>query len=120
MKRYPANPAPVSHRAVEVAGTQSPTVTDSGYVVEIKPSARRRCRAVGEWVNDRGPIRRFDSKPLARAWARDVSSPGTTVWIQDASPTDDRDADGYLVSGTRRGNPSSRGRDETQSELVRF
>lgn len=95
-------------------------VTDSGYVVEIKPSARRCCRTVGAWVNTRGPIRRFETKPLARAWARDASGPHATVWIQDAAPADDRDIDGYLVGGDRCGNPRVPHRAETQAEIARF
>lgn len=78
-------------------------MTDAGYVVDIKPSARRSARAVGEWVNTHGSRRRFDSKPLAREWARAVSGPHATVWIQDAAPADDADVDGYLVGGDRLG-----------------
>lgn len=78
-------------------------MTDSAYVVELKPSARRTAAAVGEWVNREGPRRRFDSKALAREWAREASEPGRTVWVQDAAPDDDSPVDGYLVGGERRG-----------------
>ncbi|MFD1586872.1 hypothetical protein ACFR9U_07745 [Halorientalis brevis] len=95
-------------------------VTGSGYVVEIKPSARRSCPAVGTWVNTQGSVRRFETKPLARAWARTVSGPHATVWIQDAAPTDDRDVDGYLVGGDRRGRPRAGGDTAAQAELARY
>jgi hypothetical protein len=92
-------------------------VSDAGYLVAIKPSARRASPAVGQWVNDEGPRRRFDSKDDARGWAEACSSgladtrPAAAdtgdsagrvlVWIQDAVPTDGSDADGYLVAGER-------------------
>ena len=117
MKRYPATPSRDNRKWLE--SLQRP-VTDSGYLVEIKPSARRRCRAVGEWVNRQGPVRRFESKPLAQAWARSLSGPGTTVWVQDAVRAADRDVDGYLVSGVRRGHPSSAPAPETQAGLEQF
>ena len=78
-------------------------MTESSYVLAVKPSARRACRPVGRWVNLEGPRRRFDSKALARTWARECSGPRTTVWVQDAPPADDTDADGYLVAGDRPG-----------------
>lgn len=70
------------------------------YVVEVKPSARRASARAGRWVNEHGPERAFESKELARRWARECSVPGRRVWVQDA-PGDD--ADGYLVAGPRRG-----------------
>jgi hypothetical protein len=74
------------------------------YVVAMKPSARRTSAPVGRWVRDHGARRAFDSKPLAREWARAASGPRARVWIQDAVPTDASDADGYLVGrGTGRG-----------------
>ena len=72
-----------------------------GYLVVIKPSARKTSAAVGEWVNHNGPTRRFTSKPLAREWARECAGPGSFVWIQDAVPWDESRADGYLVGGER-------------------
>jgi hypothetical protein len=73
----------------------------SEYVVVIKPSARRTARDVGQWVNREGPRRRFASKALAREWARRASGHRARVWVQDAAPHDDTDADGYLVGGDR-------------------
>lgn len=69
------------------------------YVVTVKPSARRTSAPVGRWVQDEGARRTFESKPLAREWARTVSGPRARVWIQDAAPHDRSDADGYLVGG---------------------
>jgi hypothetical protein len=72
-------------------------VTDDGYLVAVKPSARRVSARAGRWVNRQGPTRLFDSKPLAREWARACSGVGATVWVQDAPAWADDDADGYLV-----------------------
>ncbi|MFB6164884.1 MAG: hypothetical protein ABEJ31_06975 [Haloarculaceae archaeon] len=71
------------------------------YVVAIKPSARRTNARAGRWVQERGARARFASKALAREWARGLRSPGAPVWIQDAAPADESDADGYLVGGDR-------------------
>jgi hypothetical protein len=71
-----------------------------GYVLEIKPSARRHSSRAGEWVHERGPQRVFESKALAREWA---SERGARVWVQDAAPHDGSAADGYLVGGRRAG-----------------
>ncbi len=73
------------------------------YVVAVKPSARRTSRAAAEWVAERGPHRRFDSKRLAREWARTASPQGHTLWIQDAHPLDAGPADGYLLARRYRG-----------------
>jgi len=81
-------------------------VSDSGYVLAVKESARRASGAAGEWVNRHGPYRRFDSKALAREWARELDGPRASVWVQDATPADDTAADGYLVAGDRRGRPA--------------
>ena len=75
-----------------------PALVSDEYVVEIKPSARRTSRAAGEWVHERGPRRAFESKALAREWARTADG---RIWIQDAAPNDPRPADGYLVGGRR-------------------
>ncbi len=72
-----------------------------GYLVEVKPSARKSNADVGRWVNRHGPTRRFESRSFAREWARECAGPGAFVWIQDAVPWDDGDADGYLVGGAR-------------------
>lgn len=71
---------------------------DEGYIVAAKPSARRASRAVGSWIATEGRHRRFDSKALAREWARTVSPQGYTLWIQDAHPRDESPADGYLLA----------------------
>lgn len=71
-----------------------------GYVLEIKPSARRHSSRAGEWVHERGPQRVFESKALAREWA---SERGVRVWVQDAAPHDTNAVDGYLVGGRRAG-----------------
>jgi hypothetical protein len=67
-----------------------------GYVVAVKPSARRVNAAAGEWVNREGPRRPFDSKAAAREWARSVSD-DSRVWVRDANPNDPAPVDGYLV-----------------------
>lgn len=79
---------------------------DDGYVVAAKPSARRVCGAVGEWIAESGCHRRFDSKATAREWASEMSPEGRTLWVQDAHPLDVADADGYLLArrSSRRGN----------------
>lgn len=72
-----------------------------GYVVEIKTSARRVSRGVGQWVRRHGRRRTFETKALARAWARERSPPDRSVWVQDAPPWDPAPVDGYLVGGRR-------------------
>ena len=59
------------------------------YVVAVKPSARRASAAAGEWVFAHGRHRTFDTKALAREWAREASPQGRTLWVQDAHPLDD-------------------------------
>lgn len=81
------------------------TAQNEGYLVVVKPSARKANAAVGEWVNHHGPSRQFASKALAREWGRECTGPGSFVWIQDAVPWDESGADGYLVGGTRRSRP---------------
>lgn len=89
--------------------------SDSGdpqYVVEVKRSARRASRVAGEWVQHRGARRAFESKTVARQWARALSPPERTLWVQDAAPADDRDVDGYLVAartGPRARDPGADG-----------
>ena len=90
------------------------------YVVAIKPSARRTCRVVGEWVNRQGPRRRFASKALARQWARRASGYRARVWVQDAAPHDATDADGYLVGGDRPGGSPSADAGGQQADFERF
>lgn len=69
-----------------------------GYLVAVKGSARRASSGAGEWVHRRGPRREFQSKDEAREWARELSTPGYTCWVQDANPLDDSDVDGYIVA----------------------
>jgi hypothetical protein len=73
-----------------------------GYVVAAKPSARRASRAVGAWIATEGRYRTFDSKALAREWARAASPQGYTLWIQNAHPRDEGPADGYLLARPSR------------------
>ncbi|WP_299234071.1 hypothetical protein [Natronomonas sp.] len=73
-----------------------------GYVVAAKPSARRASRAVGAWIATEGRYRTFDSKALAREWARAASPQGYTLWIQNAHPRDESPADGYLLARRSR------------------
>lgn len=75
-----------------------------GYVVEMKPSARRVSGGVGEWVRRHGVRRTFETKAQAREWAGDHSPPDRSVWVQDAAPWDDSAVDGYVV-GCRRPRP---------------
>ena len=75
---------------------------DEGYVVAAKPSARRVSRAVGAWIVVEGRHRTFESKALAREWARSASPQGYTLWVQDAHPEDEGPADGYLLARRSR------------------
>lgn len=68
------------------------------YTVAVKPSARRLAAGAGTWVQERGPRRTFETKALARQWARDLSGTDRSVWIQDAHPLDEGPADGYLMA----------------------
>jgi hypothetical protein len=80
------------------------------YLVDVKRSARKASAEAGAWVRDNGTHHRFDSKPQARSWARDLSG-DRTVWVQDAHPKDDA-VDGYVVA--RRCDPErSRAREQT-------
>lgn len=84
----------------------------AGYLVDVKRSARKASAEAGQWVGDNGTRRRFDSKPQARSWTRDLTRDGDrTVWVQDAHPRDDT-VDGYVVA--RRWDPErSRAREQT-------
>ena len=84
-------------------------MSDDGYLVVVKPSARKVSAPAGRWVNDHGPRRRFETKALAREWARVCRGPTAPVWIQDAPPWADDDADGYLVGRTTRARTASDG-----------
>lgn len=76
-------------------------MSEDGYVVAVKRSARKASSGAGRWVRGNGTRRRFDSKAGAREWARQLSSPERTVWVQDAAPWDDSPVDGYVVAGRR-------------------
>lgn len=74
------------------------------FVVDIKPSARKRNPNVGEVVNREGSTHTFESRQAAEAWAQEfVSSTRDRVWIQAAHPADRSDVDGYLLSRNTRG-----------------
>lgn len=74
------------------------------FVVEIKPSARKRNPAVGRSVNRDGTRREFRSREAAELWAdRLVTGSRDRVWIQAAHPLDTSDVDGYLLSRNTRG-----------------
>jgi len=72
-----------------------------GYVVAVKPSARRANATVGRLVYERGPREHFASRALAEEWARTLSRGGGRVWVRDANPNDGDPVDGYLVSSNR-------------------
>lgn len=76
-------------------------MTEDTYRVVVKPSARKHSATAGAWVNRHGPHRVFESKALAREWARDCCGPTAPVWLQDAPPWAGDDADGYLVGRAR-------------------
>ena len=76
-------------------------MSDDGYRVIVKPSARKVSAPAGRWVNRHGPRRTFETKALARAWARACRGPRAPVWLQDTPPWADDEADGYLVGRTR-------------------
>ena len=71
------------------------------YLVEIKRSARKVSPDAGRWVRAHGARRSFATKALAAQWARIMSPPDRTVWVQDAAPWDASDVDGYVVGGRR-------------------
>lgn len=94
-------------------------MSEPGYVVAIKPSARRRNAAVGEYVRDHGGERAFPARAAADEWAVDLSSDGGHVWVRDANPNDGDAVDGYLVSRARRAATDGE-RPGTQSPLAEF
>jgi len=74
------------------------------FIVEIKPSARKRNGDVGRAVNREGTTRRFESRTAAEAWADDLTGGGRDhVWIKAAHPADQSTVDAYLVSQNARG-----------------
>jgi hypothetical protein len=73
------------------------------FIVEIKPSARKRNGDVGRAVNREGTTRRFESRGAAEAWADDLTGGGRDhVWIKAAHPADQSTVDAYLVSQNAR------------------
>lgn len=75
-----------------------------GYVVVIKPTARKASAAAGEHVRDVGPTREFDSRGDAESWAREQAD--GAVWVRDANPNDAAPVDGYLMSWRREPDPT--------------
>jgi hypothetical protein len=74
----------------------------TGYVVDVKSSARRTNGAVGSVVNRRGARRRFEAREDAEAWAKGLAvAGGRTVWVRAANPDDRTGADAYLVGRYR-------------------
>ncbi len=74
------------------------------FVVEIKPSARKRNPAVGQTVNTEGTTHQFASRRAAEGWADDLTKGSRdNVWIQAAHPRDNSTIDAYLVSRNTRG-----------------
>lgn len=107
----PGRPVSVSDGRLRPGTSYVRNVSD-GYVVEIKPSARRTNGAVGNAVNRSGVRREFDGREAAEAWAADLASRGERrVWIRGANPNDERDVDAYLM-----GRRSERARRTTGSE----
>ena len=74
------------------------------FVVDIKPSARKRNAKVGRAVTREGSLHRFESRQAAEAWADELTGGGREhVWIKAAHPADQSAVDGYLVSRNTRG-----------------
>jgi hypothetical protein len=74
------------------------------FVVEIKPSARKRNGDVGRAVNREGTTHRFESRGAAEQWADQLTGGGRDhVWIKAAHPQDRSTVDAYLVSRNARG-----------------
>lgn len=100
-------------------------MTDEGYVVAVKPSARRASPEAGEWVNSEGSTRAFPGRKAADAWARSCSTDDAIVYVRDANPGDD-EVHGYLMAlrlrpGGGDGRPEGGdGEPGDQSALLRF
>ncbi|AUV80905.1 hypothetical protein C2R22_03900 [Salinigranum rubrum] len=77
----------------------------SGYLVEVKRSARKSNAAVGSVVCQRGASHRFASRDEAESWAADLTDDDAHVWIRAANPDDRSDVDAYLVGWLHRGKP---------------
>jgi hypothetical protein len=74
----------------------------SGYLVEVKPSARRSNAAVGTLVCQEGVRHRFASRDEAESWADDLADGDCHVWIRAANPDDSSDVDAYLLGWLHR------------------
>jgi hypothetical protein len=74
----------------------------SGYLVEVKGSARRSNAAVGDVVCQRGVRHRFDSRDEAETWADDLAAADAHVWIRAANPDDRSEVDAYLIGWLHR------------------
>lgn len=72
-------------------------MADEGYVVAVKPSARKVSADAGEWVNSVGSTREFPGRKAADSWARSCSAGDALVYVRDANPRDE-DVDGYLMA----------------------
>jgi hypothetical protein len=73
----------------------------SGYLVEVKRSARKSNAAVGRVVNRHGVRHRFDDRDAAESWAADLAGEDAHVWIRKANPDDRSNVDAYLVGWLR-------------------
>ena len=81
------------------------------YVLEIKPSARKRNAAAGRAVNRDGTRWSFATREAAERWAEELTQAGgELVWVQSAHPRDASDVDGYLLSRLDRGSIADRTR----------
>ena len=93
----------------------------SGYLVEVKRSARRSNAAVGTVVNRHGVQHRFDSRDAAESWAADLADDDAHVWIRKANPDDSSDVDAYLIGWLRSvGVPTSETSPGEQAWLADF
>jgi len=68
------------------------------FVVEVKPSARKRNAKAGRVVFEDGSRRTFESRAAAERWAAALSAGDGHVWVAAAHPDDASDVDGYLLS----------------------
>lgn len=74
------------------------------FVVEIKPSARKRNPEVGRTINTQGTTHQFEDRSAAELWAAELTDGSRDhVWIQSAHPEDRSAVDAYLVSRNTRG-----------------
>lgn len=89
------------------------------FVLEIKPSARKRNAAAGRAVNRDGTRWTFATRGAAERWAQELTDfGGELVWVQSAHPADQSDVDGYLLSRSDRGSIADRTLHGTNDESV--